>query len=154
MAAIVGGKDGTAIVAAVADAILDVQAVNQPVLVALLQEIDQLIEGQFPGQTVLDGPAALVPRVDAGLQHVVTVVARIHDPVGETARAGGGTPVAFVPDGLGKVRGSICILRQGVDGSPYRREGEAELAELLLGPVLQKLVVRLRQLSTVCESTD
>jgi hypothetical protein len=110
VAAIVSGKDGTAIVAAVADAILDIQAVNQPVLVALLQEFNQLIEGQFAGQTVFDGPAALVPRVDAGLQDVITMIAWIRNPVGKTARARGCTPVAFVSYGLGQVLRRVCIV--------------------------------------------
>ena len=110
VAAVLSGEDGTAIVAAVADAILNIQAVNEPVLVALSQEFDQLIEGQFPGQTVFDGPAALVPRVDAGLQDVITMIAWIRNPVGKTARARRRTPVAFVSYGLGQVLRRVCIV--------------------------------------------
>ena len=128
VAAILSGKDGTAIVAAVTDAILNIQAVNQPVFVASLQEFNQLIEGQFPGQTVFDGPAALVPRVDAGLQDVVAMIAWIRNPVGKTARARGCTPVAFVSYGLGQVLRRVCIVWQGIHGGPYRCKGEAQLA--------------------------
>ena len=110
VAAIVSGKDGTAIIAAITDAVLNIQAVNEPVFIALPQEFNQLIEGQFPGQTVFDGPAALVPRVDAGLQNVVTMIAWIRNPVGKAARARGCTPVAFVSYGLGQVLRRVCIL--------------------------------------------
>ena len=71
----------TAIVTAIAYAVVDVERMDEAVLVAALQELDHLIVRELTCQAVLHGPAAEVTRVKARLQHVVAVVAGIGEPV-------------------------------------------------------------------------
>ena len=76
-----------AIPAAIADLAVDVDRVNQPILVALPQQVQHLVVGQFPSHAVLHRPPAQCAGVNTGMKHVFAGIARLNQRPCETAGA-------------------------------------------------------------------
>ena len=124
-----GVKYATTITAAVADLAVDVDRMNQPILVALPQQLQHLVVGQFPGHAVLHRPPAQGTGVNAGVKHVFAGVARVNQRPCQTTGARRNAPMPGPLYGLREILSGECILGKGRPGGPYRRIAEPEFGQ-------------------------
>ena len=96
MTKILSVEDGAAVITAVAYTVLYIEGVNQAVFVTFLKKFSHLFKCKVTGHAMLYGPPAQFAGVKAGFGYVLTMVARICQPVCNAARAWGNTPVAFL----------------------------------------------------------
>ena len=105
MAEILSMEDAATVITAITYTILNIERVNQAVLVAFLQEVNNFVEGEFTGHAVLYSPPAQRACVKTGCQNMLAMIAGVCNPVRYAAGTWGNAPVSFPPEDFDKVLG-------------------------------------------------